>query len=251
MSIFKLPAGFHDDYTRMIRNFWWGEEEDKRKVYWEAWDILTRPKNFGGVGIRDPQLLNQVLLARQCWRIITNPSSLCARFLKSIYYPRGNFLDTVFRQDASPSWRGIEYGLELIKEGLIMRIGNGVKTNIWRDNWLRRGYNLKPRVGRTKTRIRKVNQLLLPNSNGWNEHLVNQVCYPEDASLILNLALLDQPCEDFLAWHYERNGKFSVKSAYKLAYNILHGVRWQAGNSEAVENTRNIWSVIHLEGTCS
>jgi hypothetical protein len=62
--------------------------------------------------------------------------------------------------------------------------------------------------------------------------------------LILNLALPDQPCEDFPAWHYEWNGKFSVKSAYKLAYNILHGVRWQAGNSEAVENTRNIWSVI-------
>jgi hypothetical protein len=66
MSIFKLPVGFHDDYTRMIGNFWWGEEEDKRKVHWEAWDILTRPKNFGGVGFRDPQLLNQALLARQC-----------------------------------------------------------------------------------------------------------------------------------------------------------------------------------------
>jgi hypothetical protein len=84
-----------------------------------------------------------------------------------------------------------------------MRIGNGIKTNIWRDNWLPRDYNLKPRVGRTKTRIQKVNQLLLPNSNGWNEHLVNQVCYPEVASLILNLALPDQPCEDFPAWHYE------------------------------------------------
>ena len=73
MSVFKLPAGFHDDYTRMVRNFWWGEDEKKRKVQWEAWDVLTRPKNFGGVGFRDLKLLN-----------------------------------------ASPAWRGIEYGLELI-----------------------------------------------------------------------------------------------------------------------------------------
>lgn len=244
MGVFKLPAGFHDDYTRIIRNFWWGEDEKKRKVHWEAWDVLTRPKNFGGVGFRDLKLLNQAMLARQCWRIITNPNSLCARLLKSIYYPRGNFLDTVFRQDASPSWRGIEYGLELLKEGLISRIGNGENTNIWRSNWLPRDYNLKPRVGKTKTRIRRVNQLLLHNSNNWNEPLVRKIFYPEDACLILNVKLPDQPCQDFLAWHYERNGKFSVKSAYKLAYNLNNGVRWQAGSSHATDNSRNIWKLI-------
>jgi hypothetical protein len=228
----------------LIRNFWWGEDENKRKVHWEAWDVLTRPKNFGGVGFRDLKLLNQAMLARQCWRIISKPDSLCARLLKSIYYPRGNFLDTVFRQDASPSWRGIEYGLKLLKEGLISRIGNGENTNIWRTNWLPRDYNLKPREGKTNSRIRKVNQLILPNSNSWNKNLITQVCYPEDASLILSLKLHVQPCEDFIAWHYERNGKFSVKSAYKLAYNIHNGVRWQAGTSEASDNSRSIWKLI-------
>jgi hypothetical protein len=104
MAVFKLPAGFHEDYIHLIQKIWWGEDEKKRKVHWEAWDVLTRPKFFGGVGFRDLKLLKQAMLARQCWRIISNPDSLCARLLKSIYYPRGNFLDTVFRQDASPSW---------------------------------------------------------------------------------------------------------------------------------------------------
>jgi hypothetical protein len=67
---------------------------------------------------------------------LKKPDNLCARLLKSIYFPRGNFLDTVFKQDASPSWHGIEFGLQLIKEGIIMRIGNGKNVNIWRDNWL-------------------------------------------------------------------------------------------------------------------
>jgi hypothetical protein len=103
MGIFKLPAGFHDDYTKLVRDFWWGEDELKRKVHWENWDTLSSPKDLGGVGFRDSKLMNQALLARQCWRLLKNPDSLCARLLKSIYYPRGNFLDTVFRQDASPS----------------------------------------------------------------------------------------------------------------------------------------------------
>jgi hypothetical protein len=137
MSIFKLPVGFHEDYMKIIRNFWWGEDEKMIRVHWAAWDILTSPKDLGGVGVRDTKLMNQALLARQCWRIVKNPNSLCARLLKSIYFPRGNFLDTVFRRDASPSWQGIEHGLELIKEGLVTRVGNGKTINIWRDNWLR------------------------------------------------------------------------------------------------------------------
>jgi hypothetical protein len=36
MSIFKLPAGFHEDYMKTIRKFWWGEEEDERKVHWTS-----------------------------------------------------------------------------------------------------------------------------------------------------------------------------------------------------------------------
>ncbi|KAK1645940.1 hypothetical protein QYE76_063745 [Lolium multiflorum] len=226
MSIFKLPAGFHDDYMKLVRNFWWGEDEKKRKVHWASWDILASPKNLGGIGFRDTKLMNQALLARQCWRIINNPKSLCARLLKSIYFPRGNFLDTVFRQDASPSWHGIEYGLELIKEGIITRVGNGKSVNIWRDNWLPRDYNLKVTPGKTNTRVRRVNQLLRNGSNEWNEDLVKKVCYSQDVKWILKLKLPITACEDLVAWHYEQSGVFSVKSAYRLAYNLQHGVRW-------------------------
>jgi hypothetical protein len=97
MSVFKLPAGFHDDYTQIVRDFWWGEDKNKRKVHWESWDVISKPKQLGAVGFRDMKLVNQALLARQCWRIISNPNILCARLLKSVYYPRGNFLDTIFR----------------------------------------------------------------------------------------------------------------------------------------------------------
>jgi hypothetical protein len=30
MTVFKLPVGFHEDYTRLVRNFWWGDDEKKR-----------------------------------------------------------------------------------------------------------------------------------------------------------------------------------------------------------------------------
>jgi hypothetical protein len=54
MGIFKLPASFHEDYMQITRNFWWGEDEDKRKVHWASWETLTKPKQQGGMGFRDP-----------------------------------------------------------------------------------------------------------------------------------------------------------------------------------------------------
>jgi hypothetical protein len=237
MTVFKLPVGFHEDYTRLVRNFWWGDDEKKRKVHWESWDVLTMPKEFGGVGFRDLYLLNQAMPARQCWRIVSNPSSLCSRLLKSIYYPRGNFLDTVFWQDASPAWRGIEHGLLLLKQGLIWRIGNGEKINGWRDSWLPRIHNMKPRAGKTNTRIRKVSQLLTNDSTSWNVELVRNIFYPEDADWILNTKLPSSHGDDFPAWQMERNGIFSVKSAYKLAYNLNYGIRWLAGNRSSKDGS--------------
>jgi hypothetical protein len=177
MSIFKLPASFHDDYMKMIRGFWWGEDESKRKVHWAAWDTLTMPKNCGGMGFRDSALFNQALLARQAWRLLQNPGSLAARLIKEIYYPRGNLLDTVFRAEASPVWHGIEHGLDLLKKGIVWQVGDGQSIRIWRDNWIQRNFALKAREGKTRTRYRRVNQLKVRGSDSWDEQLIRKIFF--------------------------------------------------------------------------
>ena len=57
--------------------------------------------------------------------------SLCARVLKAKYYPHGSLTDTAFGVNASSGWRSIEYGLKLLKHGIVRRIGNGeVSTSV-------------------------------------------------------------------------------------------------------------------------
>ena len=133
MGVFKLPDSVCDDLNWLSRNFWWGAEKGKRKTNWKAWDCLTKPKQRGGLGFRDFKVFNQALLARQAWRLIDNPGSLCARVLKAKNYPNGSLVDTCFSGCASPGWRSIEYGLELLKKGIIWRVGNGRSIRIWRN----------------------------------------------------------------------------------------------------------------------
>jgi hypothetical protein len=116
MGVFKLPFSICDELTKLIREYWWGVEHGKRKTHWVSWDKMIRTKSQGGRGFRDMRIFNQALLARQAWRLLAFPNSLCARVLKAKYYPHGDLIDTVFTGNPSSTWTAITHGLELLKK---------------------------------------------------------------------------------------------------------------------------------------
>ena len=116
MSVFKFSATLCEELMHMTRDFWWGDDEDRRRIHWLSWEKLTKRKSQGGMGFKDLKVFNQALLARQAWRLIAHPDSLCARVLKAKYYHGADLLDTAFIHNASPGWQGIMHGLELLKK---------------------------------------------------------------------------------------------------------------------------------------
>ena len=113
MGIFKFLAWLCEELSQIIRNFWWGDEENRR-THWLAWEKLTKSKGEGGMGFRDLGLFNQALLAKQAWRLLVFPDSLCAKVMKAKYYPHGHLIDMVFPQVTSLTWQGIMHDLELL-----------------------------------------------------------------------------------------------------------------------------------------
>jgi hypothetical protein len=55
--------------------------------------LTTRSKKLGGLGFKDLHVFNTAMLARQVWRIVTHPDTLCAQVLKAKYFPDGTILD--------------------------------------------------------------------------------------------------------------------------------------------------------------
>jgi hypothetical protein len=185
-------------------------------MHWVSWDKLTQPKLSGGMGFRDFRVYNQALLACQAWRLIHFPDSLCARLLKDKYYPAGHLLDTAFIQDVSASWQGVIHGLELLKKGSIWRIGSGSMVKIWRDNWVPRADSLKVSGMKERCRLKWVSQLIDPVTRSWDKAIIRKYLYHHDAEAVLQIKILARPADDFVAWHFESNGVFTVKSAYRL-----------------------------------
>jgi hypothetical protein len=107
-----------------------------KKMHWFTWWKLCVPKSRGGMGFRDPHCFNKAMLAKQIWRLISTPESLCARVLRSKYYPDGKILEAKLKKGSSFTWQSIMAGLHTFKKGAIWRVGDGKQINIWEDTWI-------------------------------------------------------------------------------------------------------------------
>jgi hypothetical protein len=191
----------------MICKFWWAQQDKENKVHWLSWEKLTRSKKDGGLGFRDLYGVNMAMLARQAWRMSISLDSLCAQVIKAKYYPNSSILQAKPSKGMSYTFRSILRGVELMKEGIVWRIGDGSNVNIWTNSWLARDGALKPITPRMQCIYTNVNELIDPTTGQWDVQLVTEV--------ILATPIRDD-FDDFIAWHYDTKGIFSVKSAYKL-----------------------------------
>ena len=80
--------------------------------------------------------MNGVILAKQAWRLIDNPESLCACILGAKYFPDGDLVNAKLRKGSSFTWQSIMAGVKSLKNGYIWRVGNGQNIDIWRDAWI-------------------------------------------------------------------------------------------------------------------
>jgi hypothetical protein len=55
-----------------------------------------------------------------------------------VYFLDGDFLEEEVGTSPSRVWRAIVDGKEVLRQGLIHRIGTGEATNIWTMNWIPR-----------------------------------------------------------------------------------------------------------------
>jgi hypothetical protein len=235
----------------MVIRFWWAQMDRDNSMHWMAWELLCSRKEKGGLGFRDPHMFNLAMLARQGWRLIKNPDSLCAQILKAKYFLNGSLLDATESPGCSYSWRSIVRGIQELKEGLIWRVGNGEKINIWLDPWIPNKITQHPSTPRGQILVNRVCDLIDPITGNWDHDLVRSLFWEEDAKIILAIPLKPN-MDDFLTRHCDKKGIFSIKFVYhvledKMSLEAQHQEGTSlSGSHISVVDWHQLWSLLVL-----
>lgn len=166
MGRFDITKEMCTQISSMIARFWCYIQDKEGSMHWVSWEKLVSTKAEGGLfvfflgnggfGFRDLHAFNMAMLAKQPWRLLQNPTSLCGRLLKSKYFPNASVLEAQAKPGCSYTWRSISLGIETLKEGIVWCVGNGRSIKVWDDPWVPRGVTRKPITPRGRNLIRTV-----------------------------------------------------------------------------------------------
>lgn len=101
-------------------------------------------------------------------------------------------------------------------------MGDGSQINIWNDCWILASHNLKVMTPRGHDLVTTVEELINPVAGNWDENLNRDLFWSVDVHRILQIPLVAGR-EDIVAWHFNKNGFFSVRSAYHLQWTHKFG----------------------------
>ena len=76
-----------------------------------------------------------------------------------------------------------------------------------------------------------VAELLDPLNACWDEQIIQQIFLTNDAAAILQIPVCTHNMDDFWSWGFEKNGLFTVRSAYKMIVATKNEERIARGES--------------------
>ena len=92
--------------------------------------------------------------------------------LKAKYFPNSSVMDAKAKTGMSYSWRRILGGLELVKKGMIWRVGDGAGLSIWSNPWVPRDFSRRPITPCGHNLLSEVAELIDPYTGQWDVQLV-------------------------------------------------------------------------------
>lgn len=106
---------------------------------------MCRPKEYGGLNFRNLVNFSKALLAKQVWRLFSNPHLLASKVLTNRYAYQGSLLTAPIKSSCSVFWRGFFWAREIVCMGTLQE-RRALATKYQRRN-------LKSRKHATKRRI--------------------------------------------------------------------------------------------------
>lgn len=112
----ELPRGVIEKMEKRIRQFFWDEWDGNRKMHSLAWGEICRPKEQGGLGLKDLRKQNMAFLVKLGWQMFTERDKMWVKMLWAKY---GSPLASQRKRPMSRTWRSIVVCVEILRKGMM------------------------------------------------------------------------------------------------------------------------------------
>ncbi|KAK2649697.1 hypothetical protein Ddye_017186 [Dipteronia dyeriana] len=136
-QVYRWSSSLLKDLNAAIRDFFWTGSIDSRKSIQVAWKSCCRPKDGGGLSVKDLGILNKVMLKKFTLRML-NKESLVFTYLQARFFTQDHKPRTWYV--ASSVWSGLKLHYTPLMIESRWLVGGHSKVRFWSDNWL--GYPL-------------------------------------------------------------------------------------------------------------
>jgi hypothetical protein len=137
LSMLLAPGKFKSEISQEIRRFLWqGGRSNSRRHHLINWNTVKAPKSRGGLGIRDPFLLNLALGTKILWRMVTRQNEWWKKDILHKYFTESRLrcLDhPPLEKSGSQIWNLLKASLPLIQNNLSWSPGNGKNIKLATD----------------------------------------------------------------------------------------------------------------------
>lgn len=139
MSEFKLPCAVVKELERLFKDFLWNKGERKKGGTKVAWKKICKPKDQGGLGLKDLEKRNDMFLIKHIWNLLSGRDTIWVDWIQNVRLKRRNFWEVEKSRHASWLWNHMLDMRGQVSKFLMVKLGDGRTASVGFDKWCTSG----------------------------------------------------------------------------------------------------------------
>lgn len=223
-----MSKGVANQIENLFKQFFWNEEQGKRRLHSINWDTICENKKARGLEVKVLLLISKALLSKWLWRNAHSRDNLWRKVISEKYRDTLGGWKTVRHSGSMGAslWPLISRVKDTFWCNVSFMVNSGVGSSFWKHNWLTQT-SLQDKFPKLfRLYIKKEGTVSefgsIAGQMSWNLGLGRNPLDHKISDLYQLLKLLDpvKPNElnDCLQWLPDNKGKFSVQNCYNTLW---------------------------------
>jgi len=135
LAAFRLPRECIREINKLCSSFLWSGPDMNRKKAKVVWEVVCKPRQEGGLGLRCLKEANDVCCLKLIWKIVSHGNSLWGKWIEANLLKRRSFWSIKHSSSGSWIWRKLLKYREVASSLFKVEVKNGQTTSFWHDQW--------------------------------------------------------------------------------------------------------------------